>query len=88
MVAAAEARGRKWQKNHAKKAELAENLATDGVLSTDVSGRLRELNELRKDVAYGEPGPELSAFDAESLAAELEEFIDEVEQAIEGAGSE
>lgn len=48
------------------------------MLSVDVGDRLKELNELRKDVAYGEPGPDLEEVDVEDLAAELETFIEEV----------
>ena len=85
VVAVAEARGIKWTKNHFEKAKLAEKLFDDGVLSTDVSDKLPELNELRKSIAYGEPGPELEALDLQSLATDLEDFLDEVEAIIEAA---
>lgn len=82
VIAVAELKGIRWEKNHAKKAELAKKLHTSGILRTDVSERLRELNELRKDVAYDEPGPELRALNLEELVSELETFIDEVEDII------
>jgi hypothetical protein len=47
-------------------------------LKTDVSDRLVKLNELRKDVSYGDPGEELSEVDLEDLVSELESFLDEV----------
>ena len=50
--------------------------------STDA---LTELNELKKDVSYGEPGGDLLQVDLEELVAELELFIDEVEEAIRAA---
>ncbi len=83
VIAVAELRDIRWEKNHAKKAELARTLHTEGVLRTDVSERLRQLNELRKDVAYDEPGPELSQLNLEQLVNELETFINEVDDIIE-----
>ena len=59
IVAIAEAKGIRWTKNHAEKARLAGQLFSDGILSINVEERLIQLNTLRKDVAYGEPGPEL-----------------------------
>lgn len=83
IVAVAEARGIRWTKNHAQKARLAGQLVQKKILSTDVEDRLILLNNLRKDVAYGEPGPELRELDLEDLAIELEEFIEEVERVVE-----
>lgn len=82
-VAAAEAKGMKWTKSHYEKAHLARKLVDDGILSTDIEERLLRLNDLRKDVAYGEPGPELEEVDLEDLASDLELFIDEVEKVVE-----
>jgi hypothetical protein len=56
LVAAAEASGERWTKNHLKKEALAEKLVRVGSLRTDVSSRLRSLNDPRKDALYGEPG--------------------------------
>lgn len=50
----------------------------------DVGDLLEKLNDLRKDVQYGEPGPDLQALDLEELAADLELFIDEVERLVQG----
>ena len=72
------------KKNHYEKADLASKLFRDAVVSRDVGALLRELNELRKDVSYDEPGPELEAVDLEGLAAELEAFVDEVEGILDG----
>lgn len=82
VVAVAEAKGAKWTKNHYEKARLAGRFVKQGILSTNVEERLLELNRLRKDVAYGEPGQELEQLDLEDLATELEEFIDEVEKVV------
>jgi HEPN domain-containing protein len=86
VIAVAELKGIPWEKNHAKKATLARELHATAVLRTDVSDRLRELNEMRKDVAYDEPGPELRELSLEKLIADLEAFIDEVEGLIESHG--
>ena len=83
IVAVAEAKGAKWTKNHAEKARLAGRLFSDGILSTDIEDRLIQLNTLRKDVAYGDPGPELQELVLEELAAELEQFLEEVVGAVE-----
>lgn len=88
VVALAELHGRPWTKNHYEKAKLANQLFRDGLIGTDVSDRLREFNELRKDVAYDEPGPELSQLDLEDVAIDLERFIDEVSEKIAPAAEE
>lgn len=83
VVAVSEAKGVPWTKNHAEKARLAHRLVELGILQMDVEERLITLNELRKDVAYGEPGFELQQVDLEDLSSELENFADEVERVIE-----
>lgn len=88
VVAAAEAVGEKWEKKHYMKAEVAKKLASDGVLKTDVSERLHQLNNLRKDVAYGEPGSELAEVNLEDLVADLENFIDAVDEVVSRAEEE
>jgi hypothetical protein len=85
IVAVAETKDIPWKKNHYDKADLASKLAADGIVTRDVGGLLRHLNAARKDVSYGEPGPELAAIDLEDLAAELEQFIDEVERLVSDA---
>lgn len=47
-----------------------------------LSERLVELNELRKDVSYGDPGEELSDVDLEDLVSELESFLDEIDELV------
>ena len=60
VAALAERFGRKWTRNHREKADLARKLHAEGLISRDIGDELEELNGLRKDVAYGEPGPELA----------------------------
>ena len=85
LAALAARYGRKLTRNHHEKAELARKLYADGLISRDVGDELEELNSLRKDVAYDEPGPELQERDLESLASELEEFITETESRIDSS---
>ena len=79
VVALAELHGRRWTRNHYKKAELARRLHADGLISRDIGDELEKLNALRKGVAYDLPDPELNELDIEDLAYELEAFIDEIE---------
>src|SRR6266446_7531707 len=79
VVAAAEALGLPWKTNHYDKAEVAARLSREKNLKTDVSDLLLDLNGLRKDVSYGEPGEELSQYDLEGLVTNLENFIGEVD---------
>ena len=82
VAALAERFGRELTWNHREKAELARRLHADGLISRDIGDELEELNSLRKDVAYDEPGPALGERDLEDLANELEEFIDDVDSQI------
>jgi uncharacterized protein YutE (UPF0331/DUF86 family) len=79
VVAAAIAVSEDWEEDHAQKRKLAKKLHTNGHLATDVSALLDQLNRLRKDVSYGEPGSELRRLDLEGLVNDLESFIEEVE---------
>jgi uncharacterized protein (UPF0332 family) len=79
IVAVSEALGIKWKKNHYEKAELAAQFAKEGKLSKDISDLMRRLNDLRKDVSYGEAGVDLLDEDLEALVTDLELMIDEVE---------
>lgn len=83
VVVVAEAKGIRWTKIHPEKARLAHDLFVAGILRTDVEDTLLTLNALRKDAAYGEPGPELQQLNLEDLAIELEEFLDGIERIIE-----
>lgn len=82
LTAAATALGEKWTKKHYEKARLAKKLAADRKLRTDIGERLTELNELRKNVQYGEPGEALLEADLEDILAEVEGFLDEVDKLI------
>jgi hypothetical protein len=80
IVAAAEKANIGWRMTHWSKQEVAEEIHKRGLVSVNVRDRLDELNELRKDVQYGEAGPDLKSYDLEDLANELEAFFDEVEK--------
>jgi hypothetical protein len=56
-------------------------------LSIDVSDKILRMNDLRKDVSYGEPD-ELADADLESIVGELETFIEEVEGIVEALEDE
>ena len=79
VVAAAEAQGIPWRKQHPNKVAVARQLYENGQVQRDIGDELERLNELRKDVQYGDPGLELLEVDLEDLATELETFVDEVE---------
>ena len=80
LVAAATALGATWTKKHYEKAALAERLFEENRLKTDVSDQLVKLNELRKDVSYGDPGEELSEVNLEDLVSDLDLFLGEVDE--------
>ncbi len=86
VVAAAEKERLPWKKTHISKQDVAEKLHRRGLLSKDVTDTLRDLNELRKDVAYGEVGEDLQAVSLEDLELELEQFIEEVADLVERPG--
>ena len=71
-----------WQKTHPSKVALARKLFQDKVLLVDIADLLQSLNDLRKDVQYGDPGRDLSEVDLEDLATQLEVFLDEVERIV------
>ncbi len=83
VVAVAEKENIPWKTTHWNKLDIAEEIHIRGLVSVNVRKRLEELNELRKDVQYGEPGPDLRDYDLENLATELEAFLDEVEALVE-----
>jgi hypothetical protein len=80
VSAAADAAGIRWDRNHPSKQRAAKLLHKRGIVSFDISDRLEELNALRKDIQYGEPGEDLQQVPSEDLVGELESFIDEVER--------
>ena len=79
VIALAEMHERNWARNHPDKARLARAFFAEELISRDIGDELEELNRLRKDVAYDEPGEELEERDLEALASQLEEFINEIE---------
>ncbi len=83
IVAVAEAYGRRWKPSHYKKSELATELFSEKILSTDVGEIILKLNDLRKDVSYGEPGFELADANLEDIVSELETFCNEVESIVD-----
>lgn len=68
-------------KTHPSRADTATRMATQHRLP-DVSDLLRELNDARKSVAYGDI--ELPELDPEETAIEIETFIDAVGEMIGG----
>jgi uncharacterized protein (UPF0332 family) len=88
VVALAEAFDIKWKKNHFDKADVAAQLAKDGRLSKDLSQLMLRLNELRKNISYGEPGDDLLDEDLEALVSDLESMIDEADEVISRAEEE
>lgn len=82
VTALAELYGRTWTKKHWEKAQLARDLYEEGLISRDIGDELEELNDLRKDVAYDEPGPDLESRNLEDLCSELEAYIEEVKSRI------
>ena len=79
VVAAAIALDIGWEKHHGKKADLAAELFDRGEVTRDIRSLLRHLNDVRKDISYEEPGPELANIDLEELVGELEEYLGEVD---------
>ena len=65
-----------------RKGRARKEVVRSNKLKTDVSDRLVELNELRKDVSYGDPGEQLMEVDLEDLVSDLESFLDEVAELI------
>lgn len=88
IVAAAEAHGIAWPRNHYAKADLAKELADKKILSVDLKDDLLRLNDLRKDVSYGEPGSELSEEDLGELVVGLQQMVDEVDSLVSGLEEE
>jgi hypothetical protein len=83
VVAVVEKANISWKRTHWDKLDRADEIHRKGFVSIDVRERLEELNELRKDVQYGEAGLDLKQYDLEDLASDLESFLDEVEKFVE-----
>jgi hypothetical protein len=67
-----------WKKTHPDKIRVAKLLVQGGHVQTDISERLAELNRVRKDVSYGEPGHEMAGLDLEDMLSDLESYIGEI----------
>ena len=85
VTAIAALHNRRWTRNHREKAELAKRFYREGLISKDISDTLELLNNLRKDVAYEQPGPELLEQNLDVLATDLAELIDEIQSIIEAS---
>lgn len=83
VVSAAEINGLSWKKSHVSKVAVARELYQVGYVTVDVGNFLEELNDLRKNVSYGEPGADLESVDLEDLSSELENFIDQIDEMID-----
>jgi hypothetical protein len=82
ISAAAAAVGLDIPENHYDKAKLANRLFKEHKVSIDMHDLLLELNELRKNVSYGEPGPELAETDLEDLLDGLEQYLGDVQKLV------
>ena len=82
IVAVAEANGIGWKRNHYDKAELAATLAKQGKLKKNIRDLMLHLNDVRKDISYGEPGSDLQNEDLYELVTDLEHMIDDVEEIV------
>ena len=76
------------QRTTEKRQSSRYTLYKQGILKTDVSRELPRLNDLRKDVSYGEPGFDMSLEDLEDLVSNLETFHDEVVELVESLEAE
>ena len=83
VVAAATVLGRKWKKDHRKKANLAATLFSEGKLTTNIRDLLFNLNDVRKDISYDEPGSTLAEIDLDDLVSDLEDYLRQVESLID-----
>ena len=83
VVAAATALSIKWEKIHRQKAELAAELFRQGKVTNNICELLVALNDVRKDISYGEPGQRLADIDLEDLVSELEDYLTQVASLID-----
>lgn len=75
-MAAALHHGYSLQRSHWSKADAARDLARNQGLP-DISGLMRDLNEIRKSEAYGDVATPVR-LDPENIAREIEEYVDMV----------
>ena len=82
VVAAAMALDITWKRDHKQKADVAALLFNEGKLENNIHELLVDLNSLRKDISYDEPGPILEEMDLEDLLSDLEDYLSQVESLI------
>jgi hypothetical protein len=80
IVSVADNHGLDTQRQHWKKAEVAEELHARGVLPHDFSDILRLLNEGRKVATYDGDEPDLEGKSLEDIAADVETAVELAEQ--------
>ena len=52
-------------------------------MTKNICELLGTLNDVRKDISYGEPGPMLADMDLEDLVSELEDYLTQVTSLID-----
>jgi hypothetical protein len=80
IVSVAEKQGLETEKQHWKKAEVAQELYRRGVLQHDYSDGLRLLNEAPKVATYEGDEPDLEGRSLEDIAADVEAAVELAEQ--------
>jgi hypothetical protein len=80
IVGVADHHGLDTQKQHWKKAEIAEKLHHDGHLPVDFSETLDILNNSRKEAVYEGEEPDLDDHSLEDLAADVELAVECAEE--------
>lgn len=75
IVSVAEKHGLDTKKQHWKKAEVAAELHSSGVLPHDFSDALLLLNEARKVATYDGDEPDLDGRPLEEIAADVEDAV-------------
>ena len=72
--------GLRTSKKHWEKADIASQLHQRGL--PDIANLLRDLNDARKAVAYGDV--ELPSLDAENVASQIEQYVEDVAAVLAG----
>lgn len=80
VVALAELHGIAIERQHWRKAEVATELHTRGILSMDLSPILRLLNQARKDAGYEGEDPDFGDWTPEDLLGAVEDAVDTAEE--------
>ena len=80
IVSVADKHGMETKRQHWKKAEVAKDLYSQGVLPQDFSSILQLLNEARKVATYEGDEPELEGQSLEDIAADVETAVELAEQ--------